>query len=62
MLSTEWTRARMQQEGIELVDAWCLHQPDDEVCEWVVVGSPDCKCGCDNDHIHCQHGYIIEVG
>jgi len=62
MMSTEWTMARLIQDGIELIADWCPYHGDKALCEWAVISDPNCKCKCNNDHIHCQHGYIIEVG
>lgn len=60
-IAEQWTLAKMHKEGIKLVAEWC--EQNDGDCQYVYC--PDylaCKCGIDKNHVHCQHGKVIEVG
>jgi len=48
---------------IKLVGEWCTNNDENDKCEFHSYPQDgECWCGVYKHHVHCHHGYIIQVG
>jgi len=46
-----------------LIGDWCKNEDKNDKCEFHSYPQDgECSCGIFKHHVHCHHGYIIQVG
>ena len=48
---------------MEYIGEWCENQAKNGNCEFDLYSEDgQCNCGVFKHHVHCKHGYVIQVG
>ena len=55
------TTKKVNTKRFKLLPGWCKEAP--KTCKFLSYPQyGECKCGVAKEHVHCQHGAIIQVG
>lgn len=46
----------------DLIPDWCPNEDPNECKMYCYPDDGECACGVHKHHVHCNHGYVIQIG